>query len=131
GELKITLLSEERIRLEGVAGPMTIEADSPEMQYSPYHMLASGMATCVYSVLRSWASNAKIQGDDLALEVGWSFVDDPHRVGSFDLAVQWPSLPEERRASVERAVHLCPVHRTFAHPPEIATTVDTGAAAAG
>jgi len=125
--LKITLLSEERIRLDGVLGPMTIEADSVEMEYSPYHMLASGLATCVYSVLRSWASNAKIAAEDLAIEVGWRFVEDPHRVGRYELEILWPSLPEERRATVERAVHLCPVHRTFEMPPEIATEIRVGA----
>jgi hypothetical protein len=39
--MKITLLSDDAIRLEPVAGPMTIEASSAEMVYSPFHMLAS------------------------------------------------------------------------------------------
>jgi uncharacterized OsmC-like protein len=117
--VKITLLSEERIRLEGGGGPLSIEADSPEMYYSPFHMVASGLATCVYSVLQSWASSAELPAEDLAIEVGWEFAEDPHRVGRYDLALSWPSLPEARRAAAERVAHLCPVHRTLQNSPEI------------
>ena len=42
--MKIFLVSEDEIRLEVTPGPMTIEADSYEMIYSPYHMLASSLA---------------------------------------------------------------------------------------
>lgn len=121
--MKILLLSDERLRLEGGAGPLSIEADSAEMQYSPFHMLASGLAVCIYSVLHSWALSAKLSGDDLAVEVGWTFVEDPHRVGEFDVEVVWPSLPDNRRTAAERAAHLCTVHKTFEHPPQIHTRV--------
>lgn len=121
--MKITLLSDERIRLEGAGGPLTIEADSAEMYYSPFHMLASSLATCVYSVLHSWAANAKLGAEDLAIEVGWTFVDDPYRVGSLDLELIWPSLPDGRRVAAERAAHLCTVHKTLEHPPQIHTTL--------
>ena len=121
--MKILLASEQRIRIDGGAGPLTIEADSAEMQYSPFHMLASGLGMCIYSVLRSWGINAKLNGDDLAIEVEWTFVEDPHRVGEFVVEGVWPSLPETRRTAAERAAHLCTVHKTFAHPPQIHTRV--------
>lgn len=117
--MKIILLSDERIRLEGTAGPLSIEAESPETYYSPFHMLASSLATCVFSVLASWGSNADLSPDDLAIEVGWEFADNPHRVGRFELELIWPSLPEARRGTAERAAHLCPIHKTLGHPPEI------------
>ena len=119
--MKILLLSEHRIRLEGTAGPMSIEADSPETHYSPFHMVASGLATCILSLLHSWASNAGLSAEDLTLEVGWEFAEAPHRVGSYEVALRWPSLPEGRRAAAVRAAHLCPVHQTLENPPEIHT----------
>lgn len=128
--MKILLVSDDRIRLEGKAGPMTIEADSPEMQYSPFHMLASSLATCTYSVLASWGTNAKLPVDDLAVEVGWSFVEEPHRVGSMAVHIDWPSLPEARRAAAERVVALCTVKKTLEQPPAVSTTVATSGAAA-
>ena len=119
--MKILLVAEDRIRLEGTAGPLTVEADSAEMQYSPFHMLASSLATCTFSVLHSWATHAKLDADDLAIEVGWSFADDPHRVGSIEVELDWPSLPENRRAAAERAAHLCTIDQTLRTPPELRT----------
>ena len=63
-----------------LAGPMTIEAISAEQSYSPFHMMAGGLAYCTFSVMHSWASNAKLDASDLTLEVAWTFGDKPHRV---------------------------------------------------
>lgn len=119
--MKIELLAEDRIRLSLTPGPLSVEAESPEMIYSPFHMMASGLATCIFSILQSWASNADFTADDLAIEVGWAFADGPHRVGSYGIRLEWPSLPEPRRAAALRAAALCPVHKTLEHPPAITT----------
>jgi len=121
--VKITLLSDERIRLDGKAGPLSVEAESAEMAYSPFHMLASGLATCTYSVLASWGTHAKLPVDDLVIEVGWTFAEDPHRVGELDVDVIWPSLPEARRNAAVRAAGLCTVTRTLEQPPRVAVEV--------
>jgi putative redox protein len=117
--VKITLLSEERIRLEATAGPMSIEAESAETTFSPFHMVASGLATCVYSVLASWATHASLDAEELTIEVEWSFADKPRRVGSYEVILDWPGLPEERRTAAARTAALCPIHATLHHPPEI------------
>lgn len=121
--MKITLLSDDRIRLDGRAGPLSVEADSAEMQYSPFHMLASGLATCTYSVLASWGTHAKLPVDDLSIEVGWKFVEEPHRVGELDVDVIWPSLPAERRNAATRAAGLCTVSKTLEMPPKLVVEV--------
>ena len=128
--MKITLLSNERIRVDGGAGPMSVEAESAEMTYSPYHMLASGLATCTLSVLHAWAVNARLPFDGLAVEVGWSFVEDPHRVGEMHVDVEWPGLPENRLAAAKRVADLCTVKATLAHPPAITTAVKAEVGAA-
>ncbi|MBW3570434.1 MAG: OsmC family protein [Gemmatimonadetes bacterium] len=121
--MKITLLSEDRIRLDGRPGPLSVEAESAEMQYSPFHMLASGLATCTFAVLASWGTHAKLPVDDLSVEVGWKFVEAPHRVGELDVDVLWPSLPPERRAAAVRAAGLCTVTKTLEMPPQIVVEV--------
>ena len=121
--MKITLVAEDAIRLEPTPGPMTIEADSADQLYSPFHMMASGLAFCTYSVLASWASNAKLESDDIAIEVRWSFSDNPHRVGDMQLRIEWPSLPEPRKTAAERVAALCAIHATLMHSPTIATKV--------
>ena len=117
--MKITLLGDDAIRLDPVPGPLTIEAPTAETTYSPFHMLASGLATCTFSVLESWATHAKLPIDDLSLEVRWRFADDPHRVGEIDVTFNWPTLPANRLTAAKRVAEMCTVHATLMHPPRI------------
>ena len=117
--MKILLLGDDAIRLEPVPGAMTIEAESAEMTYSPFHMLGSALASCTFSVLYAWATNKKLSVDDLTIDVRWKFGDDPHRVSDIDVALDWPSLPPERIATAQRVAALCTVHATLMHPPVI------------
>ncbi|MEO5904358.1 MAG: OsmC family protein [Gemmatimonadaceae bacterium] len=121
--MKITLIAEDAIRLEPTPGSMTIEAELADQLYSPFHMLAGGLAFCTYSVLASWASNAKLDSEDIVIEVGWKFAEHPHRVGEIALKVEWPSLPEARKAAAQRVAALCAIHATLTHSPNIVTTL--------
>lgn len=117
--MKIILLSDDAIRLEPDTGPMTIEALSPEQSYSPFHMLASGLAYCTFSVMYAWATHAKLPADDLVIDVRWTFADDPHRVDRLELDFAWPSLPERRLEAAKRVAELCTIHATLTHPPTV------------
>jgi uncharacterized OsmC-like protein len=101
---------------------MTIEALSAEQQYSPFHMLASSLAVCTFSILHSWAGTVNLDPDDLAIEVRWAFAEEPHRVGSLDLTLDWPSLPAARRNVAARVAALCPIHATLHHSPTVTVT---------
>jgi uncharacterized OsmC-like protein len=117
--MKIILLADDAIRLEPVPGPMTIEASSAEMSYSPFHMLASSLATCTFSVIQSWATHAKIPVDDLVIDVRWKFGEEPHRVSDLAVTFDWKSLPPNRVAAARRVAELCTVHATLHHPPHV------------
>jgi len=117
--VKIILLSEDAIRLEPIPGPMTVEALSAEQQYSPFQMLASGLAYCTYSVMIAWATHAGLSADDLAIEVRWTFAEDPHRMDSIQLDFEWPSLPAKRHQAARRVAEMCTIHATLLHPPTI------------
>ena len=117
--MKIILLSDEAIRLEPTPGPMTIEALTPEQSYSPFHMLASSLAYCTFSVMHAWATHADLAAEDLAIEVRWTFADDPHRVSDIDLSFDWPSLPAKRLSAAKRVAEMCTVHATLLHAPRI------------
>lgn len=117
--MKLTLLSDDSIRLEPIPGPMTIEALSAEQSYSPFHMMAGGLAYCTFSVMHAWASTAKVDAGDLTLEVAWTFSDKPRRVATYDIRFDWPSLPESRLAAAKRVAEMCTVHATLKNPPEI------------
>ena len=90
--MKITLTGEESLRLEATSGPLAIEAPTPDVQYSPFHMLGSALGACTLSVLHSWASNKNLDVDDLKVDVSWRFVEGEHRVGSMKVRRLWPSL---------------------------------------
>lgn len=117
--MKIILTSETSIRLLPDTGPMTVEARSVEQQYSPFHMLGSSLAFCTFSVLYSWATHVKLPVDDLAIDVAWDFIDDPHRVGTIRMTFDWPSLPAKRLNAARRAAELCTIHATLMHSPSI------------
>lgn len=129
--MKITLLSDERVRLDPSASALTVEALTPEQPFSPFHMLASSLATCTYSVLFSWASHAKLDPADLALEVTWSFAEEPHRVGHMHLTIEWPSLPAGRANAARRVAEMCPIHHTLLHPTTVEMAVAGSTAASG
>lgn len=120
--MKLILLSDDAIRLEPDAGPLTIEAIEPDQQYSPFHMFASALATCTFSVMYSWATHTKQSADDLALEVRWVFSpDEPRRVSEMHLTYDWPSLPEKKREAAKRVAAMCTIHETLHHPPIVTT----------
>lgn len=124
--MKITLLSDETVRFEETPGPLTIEASSADVVYSPFQMLASALADCTYFTVKSWATNAKVKADDLVVEVTIGFADHPHRVGNVDVKLVWPSLPAERTEAAKRAAAVCPIHQTLLHSPSVTTTVAQG-----
>ncbi len=121
--MKITIISDEAIRLEAHDGPLTIETDTAERSYGPFHMLGSSLAYCTYSVLQSWATHAGINADSLLVDVSWKFAENPHRVGEISVSLTWPGLPAERVNATKRVAALCAVHKTLTHPAAIGIEV--------
>ncbi|HEV2641796.1 MAG TPA: OsmC family protein [Candidatus Elarobacter sp.] len=126
--MKITLVSDDTVRYDDAPGPMTIEAASADKPYTAFHMLASAVASCTHATVRSWASNAGVDANDLAVEVKIVFAEHPHRAGEIDVTLLWPSLPPERMDAAKRAAALCSVHQTLLREPRITTTVANGLA---
>ena len=61
--MKITLTGEESLRLEPMSGPLTIEAQSHDQSYSPFHMLGSALGCYLIfnlNVLNHWDKLAKL-----------------------------------------------------------------------
>jgi uncharacterized OsmC-like protein len=123
--MKIVLQGENAILLSATEGMLTIEAETADQQYSPFHMLGSSLAYCTFSVLYSWASNSDLDVGDLEIRVEWEFTENPHRVGNMTTELRWPSLPENRRVAAQRAAGLCAVHATLSHTVPISTELRT------
>jgi uncharacterized OsmC-like protein len=127
--MKLTLLSDSAIRLEPAGPSLTIEARSPELHFSPFHMMAGALAHCSLSVLFIWGEHARLQTSDLTLEIAWTFADDPYRVACYDVRFDWPSLPGARLDAAKRVIEACTVHATLQHPPRITIEGTAGAPA--
>jgi uncharacterized OsmC-like protein len=128
--VKISLLSDSRLRCEPAPGPLTIDAPTPDAEVSPYHLVAGGLAACTYAIMASWAQQAHLSADDLTLEVSWAFVEKPHRLGSLDLRFTWPSLPAERLEAAKRVAARCPIHQSFEQAPSLGIEGTAGPAGA-
>ena len=117
--MKLTLLSDNAIRLEPAGDSLTIESASPDQSFSPFHMMAGALAHCssVRSVRRGPKTPAA--NHDLTLEVEWTFADDPYRVDCYDVRFAWPSLPASRLEAAKRVIETCAIHETLQHPPRI------------
>ena len=126
--MKISLVDETRIRYEPTPGALTVDAPAPDRPFTPFQMVASGLAACTYATMASWGEHADLRADDLTLEVAWSFEEKPHRVGKFDLTFAWPSLPAARLDAAKRVAAMCPVHVTLEHPPALTISGTAGAA---
>jgi uncharacterized OsmC-like protein len=126
--VKLTLLADDRVRYELATGPMTVDAPTADTQFSPFHMLAGGLAACTHSTLASWAQHAKLSFTDLVVEISWTFAEQPHRIGAMEITLEWPSLPPARREAARRAAALCTVHHTLKQPPALTTELREPAA---
>lgn len=124
--MRITLLSDQSLRLEPAAGPLLVEGTSAGQSFSPFHMVAGGLAYCTWSVMATWAESAALDASDLSIDVTWEFADDPHRVGQFDVRFHWPSLPPARLDAAKRVGEHCTIHATLHHPPAITIDGVTG-----
>jgi uncharacterized OsmC-like protein len=123
-ELRITISSETEILVQMTGGAeLEIESAAPGLHFSPLHMLAGSLATCTLSVLLSWALQAGHDFEDLEIGLTWEYVDDPYRVGSYEMNVRWPSLPADRRDAALRVAQHCTVEHTLRVPPEIRVAV--------
>lgn len=123
--MRIVLETEERIRLVADGAEFAIEPDGAGL--SPFHLLASSLATCTYSVLHGWAEQARLGVDGLEIRVDWRLGGDPVRVAAIEMEIAWPGLPAARREAARRVAAHCTIHHTLTE----ATSVETRVAGSG
>jgi uncharacterized OsmC-like protein len=117
--MRILLDGEQAIRVQAAGSGLEIESTDLAVTFSPLHMLAASLGTCTIAVLATWATQVGIGLEGLEIGLEWEYVDDPYRVGRYDMKLTWPELPEERREAALRVAKHCTVEHTLQHPPEI------------
>lgn len=91
--------------------------------YSAMQMFATSLGLCTASVLASYAEQVGVSIEKLAVRVKWQYAEGPFRIGSIDMQIFWPELPQSRRIAAERAASHCTIHHTLEHSPQLSTRV--------
>jgi uncharacterized OsmC-like protein len=118
-----------RVRSSGPSQLELTQIASPELELQidslgAIELLAASLGVCTARVLETYAANvAQVPVDSLVVRVSWQLDEHPLRVGALELSIRWPELPQSRLEAARRAALTCTVHRTFAHPPTITTSV--------
>jgi len=85
--------------------------------YSPVDMLVVSLTSCILSVMAliAWQQGVGIKG--AKLEADYEMVEKPvHRIGKISLNLSLPAgIPQEKRAILEKAIKMCPVHNSLSH----------------
>ena len=91
---------------------------------TPPELLLASLGSCAgfYAVqyLRKW----RLATEGTRVRVTVDKVKDPARLDNFRIEVETPvELTDQHRAGVEKAIHLCLVHNTLLHPPQLTIEV--------
>ncbi len=120
----VRILDETHIRLDTDAGGEGLAVEGEN--FGPLQMLATSLALCTVSVVLSYGETAGLDLTGFAVEVRWDYVEEPYRVGRYDMTVHVPEgLPVARHRAIIRAAKTCTVHNTLTHSPVIDTRLAT------
>lgn len=122
--MHIHIHSEEDLSIQDFLSPeMTVDAHDPEAAFSALQMLATSMALCTFSVLYAYGETIGVDPAPIHIRVRWSYAPEGTRIDEIAMDIDWPGLPDSRKAAAQRAATSCTVHRTLEHPPVVHTRV--------
>lgn len=117
--MRLLVQGDTRLRVEGRSPGLHVESTTADAEFTSIHMLAASVATCILDALLTWADRAGLDSRNLAVQIRWDFLETPHRVGRYDVTVEWPQLEDRRHAAALRAAGFCTVKNTLANPPTL------------
>jgi uncharacterized OsmC-like protein len=87
---------------------------------SPVDYFVAAYAGCVGYFASKILRRKGIEPKGLKVEVKGFFAEEPHRIGSLEVAVTIPSqVSAELHELVKRSAETCTIHHTLQHPPSI------------
>jgi putative redox protein len=83
----------------------------------PVEYLAVSLAGCVGLSVAKFLARRGFEPKGLKVSVTGAYAENPHRVGSFDIAVELPKgLSPELQDVAKRAAETCTLHNTLQNP---------------
>ena len=105
------------VRGHDVACDMSEADGGADRGPSPVELLAGSLGTCIAMMVQAYCQGHGYDGDvDVSLTI--ELADKPKRIGRIVVDVEVPdSVPEDKKAVIERVVQRCPIHETLMTPP--------------
>jgi len=98
---------------------------------TPVELFVASLGTSLGYFVAPYTARHHIAADGLAIEVGWDYAEQPHRVGQLRVRLILPTdLTEEQQQALLKVAQGCTVHRSLTIPPNVEIELCQGSAAA-
>jgi len=106
-----------QVRGHGVPCDLSAADGGRDAGPSPVELFAGSLGACIAMMVQAYCQGHGYEGDvDVSLTL--EMADDPKRIGRIVVDVEVPdSVPEEKKAIIERVAQRCPIHETLKTPP--------------
>src|SRR6266571_3765578 len=115
----------QRARHDITSGAHRVVTDQPiedggqDAGMSPVELFVGSLASCVGYFVGRYCARHQIPCEGLTIEAGWTFAEQPHRVGGINLHVNLPSaLTPDQREKLLKVAHGCTVHQSLVVAPK-------------
>ena len=119
---KVTYLGDLRTECTHLQSGNTFITDAPVDNngkgeaFSPTDIVATGLATCMITVMGIKARDLGVDMKGTTAEVTKIMAADPRRISGIEVTLNFPfSTDEKTRTILERTANTCPVHYSL-HP---------------
>ncbi len=124
--MNLTVTYKGGTRFDVASGTHTLVTDQPiadgggDAGMSPVELFVGSLASCVAYFVGRYCARHQIPCEGFAVDVEWSFAEQPHRVGAVELRVNLPSaVTPEQRDKLLKVAHGCTVHQSITNPLKV------------
>lgn len=125
---KVTYIGGLRTSCEHIRSGNSFLTDAPldnhglGQAFSPTDTVATGLASCMFSVMGIKAKNLELNLENATAEVTKYMEAEPRRISRIDVKFNMPSnISDKNRKILEHTARTCPVH--FSLHPEIVRNI--------
>lgn len=82
---------------------------------TPPQLFVASIGACVVAVVSSYCNRVGIDATDLRVDVSYEGIDNPYRLGNFQVTIHLPNAElGKREEALRRVAEHCPVHESIA-----------------
>ena len=122
----VTVSVLENVKLKAGCRSHEIVTDQPRDEggsdagMTPLELLGASLASCIAYYVVKYCHRHQISASKLKVDLDWTFAENPHRVGVFDVKIRLPQpLSDRDRRVLIKIAQSCTVHNTLSHTPTI------------